>query len=255
MSASTGHGSETREFPRETKFLVHRDDAERIRQWARRSLDPDPHGGGLAGDQYSTTTLYFETAGFDVYFRRGSFGRGKFRVRRYGASDLVFLERKLRTEGLLAKRRTIVPLTELAPLTQPLSRDWAGHWFHKRLLKRVLEPSCQLSYRRMARVLTVDGLLSRLTLDEDLRVQPASTITVGHPGGELVLRDHVILELKYQGAMPAAFLQLMQEMSLQPQTLSKYRLGIAALGRIADASAGDVGSTARATFLHEGETR
>ena len=65
-----------------------------LREWARAHLAPDHFGSGPHGDGYTTTSLYFETPGFDVYHRRGSYGRSKFRIRRYGEADIVFLERK-----------------------------------------------------------------------------------------------------------------------------------------------------------------
>ena len=43
----------------------------------------------------------------------GWYGRSKFRIRRYGFSDIIFLERKFRTERLLAKRRTTVSVLDL----------------------------------------------------------------------------------------------------------------------------------------------
>ena len=68
---------------------------------------------GPHGDEYRITSLYFDTAAFDVLHARGSFGRSKYRVRRYGASEVVYLERKLRKPGLLHKRRTPTPLTDV----------------------------------------------------------------------------------------------------------------------------------------------
>src|SRR6187549_3939945 len=100
---------ETREAAREVKFLVTPDLAERILEWSRSRLAPDPHASGASGDEYQTTSLYFDTNAFAVYHRQGSFKRSKYRIRRYGSSDMVFLERKLRTSTMLSKRRTTVP--------------------------------------------------------------------------------------------------------------------------------------------------
>jgi hypothetical protein len=76
-------------------------------------LIADPHGTGPHADEYRVSTLYLDTAGRDVFHRRGSYGRSKYRVRRYGDEPRVFLERKLRTASRLAKRRTDIPLDEL----------------------------------------------------------------------------------------------------------------------------------------------
>ena len=42
--------------------------------------------------------------------------------------------------------------------------------------------------------------------------------------------DRLILELKYRGRRPRIFKQLVEEFALVPQTASKYRLGVVALG-------------------------
>ena len=92
-----------------------------VRRWATFTASPA-----------SITTAY----GFDVFHRRGSFGRAKYRVRRYDESPRVFLERKLRS-SVVTKRRTLVNLEELARLRgEQLDRGWAGGWFHGRMLAR-----------------------------------------------------------------------------------------------------------------------
>ncbi len=124
---------ETRDFARETKFLVSAGIIEDVRAWARANLGADPHGTGEFGDLYATTSLYFDTANHDVYHRRTSHARGKFRIRRYGLLDFIFLERKMRTERLLAKRRTTVPLDALQRVGEPQADpSWPGYWFHRR---------------------------------------------------------------------------------------------------------------------------
>src|SRR4029453_15707230 len=100
--------SEKRDFAHELKFLVSEAVAESALTWARANLSPDPFAGGAVGDGYRVNRVYFDTAGFDFYPRKGSYGRCKYRVRRYGMEPAVFLERKLKTRGLVGKRRTRV---------------------------------------------------------------------------------------------------------------------------------------------------
>src|SRR6187549_2491358 len=88
---------EIRDSASEIKFTVDAATGARIRDRARHLLAPDPWASGPAADEYTTSTLYFDTADFAVYGRRGSYRRAKYRIRRYGESDMVFLERKLRT--------------------------------------------------------------------------------------------------------------------------------------------------------------
>ena len=87
---------ENRAFAYEIKALIPVERAREVRAWARARMQRDPNAESGAGDVYRITSLYYDTDGFDVFHRRGSFGRSKYRVRRYDASQRVFLERKLR---------------------------------------------------------------------------------------------------------------------------------------------------------------
>ena len=81
------HARETRPFASEVKFVIAAALGEQIRAWARANLEPDPYGGGAFNDWYHTASLYFDTAAGDVFHRRRSFGRSKYRVRRYGEAE------------------------------------------------------------------------------------------------------------------------------------------------------------------------
>jgi hypothetical protein len=228
--AAAVNSRETRHFARELKFLVDERLAPDLRQWARLNLAPDAFGSGPYGDDYTVMSLYFETAGFDVYHRRGSYGRSKFRIRRYGSSDIVFLERKFRTRRLLAKRRTTVPMLEMDRLAGPTPTPvWPGFWFHRRVLLRRLDPLIQLTYHRTARVGTAKAGPMRMTLDTGLRVLPmpdrAFIPGVGFP----LIDGKCIVELKYRVEMPALFKQLVERFGLAPGPVSKYRIGLGAL--------------------------
>jgi hypothetical protein len=222
------HSREVRPHAYEIKFVVPAGLAHQIRRWARTELDPDPHGSGPFGDEYRTTSLYLDNRDLDVFHRRGSSGRSKYRIRRYGEADVVFLERKMRQPAVLAKRRTTVPLSALDRLAPVLDPAWTGHWFHRRIVARALRPICEVSYFRMARGIVRDGDPIRLTLDCDLRARPALGYAFGADGGVPLMAHDAILELKYRGAAPAIFKQLVEEFSLTPQAASKYRLGMQA---------------------------
>ena len=220
---------ETRVYASETKFLVPASAGDAIREWARRHLLPDPHGGGDAGDEYDTTTIYYDSPEFHVFHRRGSFGRSKYRVRRYGRREHVFLERKLRRPGMLSKRRTLVPLEALSRLDEPAS-GWEGDWFHRRLVLRQLRPVCEVSYHRMARMGVGTYGPIRLTLDDQLVVSTAARSAFAeHRDGIAYLQGHLVLELKYRVAVPPLFKQLVETFALRTAPVSKYRFGLAAV--------------------------
>lgn len=225
MSGPNGNG-----YTAEIKFLVNEATGLRIREWARERLIADPHGTGPFADEYRVSTLYLDTAGRDVFHRRGSYGRSKYRVRRYGDEPRVFLERKLRTASRLAKRRTDIPIGELQQLKTPDEGDQVTRWFRRRLSVRQLEPVCRVSYLRTARVAeTPDGRM-RMTLDYSLSASAADAYSLDGVGPAALLPGQMILELKYRGAMPAVFRELADAFAITPGRASKYRVAADALG-------------------------
>jgi hypothetical protein len=227
------HTRETRASASEIKFLIPSGLAPRIREWARMHLLADPHGTGPFSDEYDTTSLYFDTRHFDVFHRRRSFARAKYRVRRYGDSDIAFLERKLRQPDVLIKRRTVTSLDCLPRLRErELDRDWDGTWFHRRLLMRKLRPACQVSYHRTARVIMCAEGLARLTLDGSLKAASIDQPAFSRAAHIAFLDEHLILELKYRVRLPALFRRLVQEFALERQSASKYRLAMTVLGHV-----------------------
>jgi hypothetical protein len=227
---SSAGARETRAFASELKFLIPRATGAAIRDWARQHLEADPYGSGEFRDEYLTSTLYFDSPGFDVFHRRASFGRSKFRIRRYGESTDVYLERKLRRPGMLAKRRTLVPMGVIDRLETANCREWPGEWFHRRVLLRQLRPVCQIGYHRVARTGASASGPVRLTLDDALRASPAERLAFANGvNGVRLIEQEMILELKFRVDVPAIFKRLVEEFGLRPQVASKYRLGIAAL--------------------------
>jgi hypothetical protein len=222
--------SEQRNVVAEIKFLVPLCDAGAIRDWARARLTPDPFGEGPFRDTYRTASIYFDTTEFDVLQRRGSFGRSKYRIRRYGKSATVFLERKLKKRDLVSKRRSVIELGDLSRLsgTAP-ERRWSGFWFHRRILARDLHPVCQISYGRTALAGGNNGHGPiRLTLDDDLWTQPIGCFGFDSAASRVpIVNGHAILELKYRDEMPRVFRELIESFSLNPQPISKYRLAMA----------------------------
>ena len=218
----------------EIKFLVNEATGIRIREWVRERLDADPHGGGPHGDEYRVSTLYLDTEARDVFHRRGSYGRSKFRVRQYGDEPRVFLERKLRTGSRLSKRRTDIavdalPLLATAEPSSPTPDPLTG-WFRRRVSLRRLAPVCRVSYLRTARLGHTEAGQVRLTLDYSLSASTADAFVLDGPRPAELLAGHMILELKFRGTMPAVFRELADTFALRPGRASKYRVAAAALG-------------------------
>ena len=226
-----GGTREIRGSASELKFLVDPDTGQRVREAVRSWLAPDPYASGPTLDEYFTTTLYFDTPEFDTYQRRRSYRRAKYRIRRYGQGSIVFLERKLRTADVLTKRRMTVHIDELDRLSSDsldASADWAGGWFHERLMMRRLAAVCQVSYRRTARIGMTDNGPVRLTVDDDLRGTRIDTAAFVPGDAARPITDRTIVELKFMGPIPAVFRRVVETFALEQERVSKYRLGIEA---------------------------
>lgn len=225
----------------ELKFLLNEATARQVEAWLAPQLALDPHADPALGNAYQIESLYLDTAGRDVLHRRSPHRRRKFRLRRYGASPGVFLERKARWGDRVAKRRGWVPAEEIDRLRQPSADPaWIGHWFHRRLLAYELQPVCQVSCERVAFMGSVEGQPVRATLDRKAHSLLAADWGQGEPrGGVPFLVELVILELKFRSSLPGLFRRLMQELMLNPGPVSKYRLAMQAWG--CEASAREVG--------------
>lgn len=218
-------------YTSEIKFLLGASAAGDVAHWVREHLVADPHGTGAHRDEYRVTSLYFDTADAHVFHRRGSYGRCKYRIRRYQEEPTVFLERKLRTAKLLAKRRTSVGLDVLPRLGEPASgAGGPAEWFARRLELRGLRPVCQVSYLRIARHAETAAGPARLTLDRALQATAIAACGFHEDAGQHLLQDEMILEVKYRSHIPAAFKQLVELFRLTPRPASKYRIAARALG-------------------------
>lgn len=210
----------------ELKFLLDDQHAGRVEDWARTHLALDPHGDASLGGAYHTTTLYFDTPELDVFHRTPSYGRRKFRARRYGMTSSVYLERKTKTGDRVSKRRVQLPCDDVALLANPMALEtWPGQWFHQRLRLKNLQPAARIAYRRSAYVgACAEGPL-RMTFDRELHGALTNDwrLLPGSDGLPLLAR-HVIVELKFLRALPQPFKDVVRDFRLNPTTVSKYRL-------------------------------
>jgi inorganic triphosphatase YgiF len=211
----------------ETKFLIPLEKAAAILDWARHEMDGDPHGNGEHRDEYLVQSIYLDTPEFHVFRKIGSYGRAKYRIRRYSDENWLFLERKMKRAGIVRKRRTTIALDEL-----PVFQNHAnGLWYDRRLSLRQLKPMCYIQYHRVARQkMTSDGLL-RLTMDRALHFNTnVSPWLWPGLGGTQFLAEQAILELKYpqSPALPALAKQIVTQFNLNPGPASKYRMALRA---------------------------
>ena len=218
-------------FTSETKLLVDARLGDDIQAWARQRLGPDPHGGGEFRDQYGVCSVYLDTEAHDVYHRRGSYGRSKYRIRHYENDQAAFLERKLRTRLRLTKRRTRIPLDAVVGLRlDDPDPTHPAHWFFRRVTLRRLRPVCVIRYVRTARMAETPEGPVRMTLDAAVVASPTSLVTLNVGPGRPLVEGRMILEVKYSGVFPRIFKDLVDEFHLTPRPASKYRFAVQTLG-------------------------
>jgi hypothetical protein len=217
--------------PHEVKFLVSSELAARIRAWASEFMERDPYTAPELNFAYRVKSIYLDTPLLDVFQRNGSYARGKFRIREYAPSGILFLERKMKAKGIVRKRRTTIGPADLQRLHGTPLKGWEGFWYHRRIALRGLQPVCTISYLRYAFLSLHGSETIRLTLDQELNASRRIDFDLNGSGeGMRLLNGRAILELKYVGEAPALFKQLADTFQLNPEPVSKYRLAIPALG-------------------------
>ncbi len=212
----------------ELKFLVPEAQARAAEQWIASYLRLDPHCEDAPDRAYRVSSVYCDSPQLGVFHKAPGYARRKFRLRRYGDTPGVFLERKAKWGDRLLKRRTWVAPEELACLAEDgTDRDWPAFWFHRHVLARQLRPTCHVHYRRTAFAGVTDEGPVRLTVDRHLVCVPHYDWTETPPErGRQLLSDAAILELKYRASLPVLFRRMVYELAIAPSTISKYRRAV-----------------------------
>ncbi len=211
----------------ELKFELSQDDILRMKAWAGRHLQPDPHAG--VDGSYRVTSVYCDTPEFDVFHRSPGYRRSKLRMRRYGEAPFVFLERKIRRGDEVRKRRVEVSPGDLFRLADSLlgaspQVDWDAGWFLDYAKKKGVAPACRVGYSRTAFFGVSDGQAVRVTIDENLVGVPAKGWEAQTlEAGIQLLPGRGLLELKFHDTMPDLFRRLLPDLPLQSARVSKYR--------------------------------
>lgn len=190
-------------------------------------MRPDEYG------RYTICNLYYDTPQYDLI--RASLDKPvykeKLRVRSYGVPgdrDPVFVELKKKFDGVVYKRRTLLPAAEAAGrLTQALGGGRGDQicreidWFLSQVQP---EPRVFIAYDREALAgVEDDGL--RVTFDTSLRWRNwLLDLRAGDHGTLLLPSDTMLMEIKIPGAAPLWLSRLLSRCGVFPTTFSKYGL-------------------------------
>jgi len=222
----------------EVKFEVSREKAAGILAWAGVHLVEDVNSRSHQAG-YLINSLYLDTPDFGVYHKAKGCRVSKFRVRRYGDSEKIFLEQK-RKKGCRVTKRRVAADEELLQNLCPcdLAPEAPQRWFCEAVDKLQLRPVSLVSYHRLAFNGVVNDETLRLTLDQDIVASPCSEWKVQQViKGYDVHPDGLILELKFPDALPIAFRELLEEFRLVEAGFSKYRSACESLWQLKEREA------------------
>ena len=243
LRTRTKSGQAAREF----KFVIPASKAAKLAMFASESMGSDPY---CTNDSYSESgiknsygvqSVYLDTPAKDILYRNMDFRFNKYRIRRYGSSDILFLERKSKRNSELTKQRLSIPLKQLGDLDRwcDQSGHAVGNWFVEEAIRHRLRPVCSIAYQRQAFFLDSDNSSLRLTLDHSLSSKACESIRFSDqdwsnshrnvdpldPLG-FVINDQVVVEMKFEGALPALFKRWIAELDISPMRFSKYRMAM-----------------------------
>jgi hypothetical protein len=221
----------------ELKFLLSPEEASEVEYRLGPILQLDPHADPARENRYRITTLYCDTPRWQVFHQQGRFRLFKLRLRRYGESEQIYLERKAKRKDHVRKLRSSIAMELLGGFAEPAkilddkALNGFGGWYHRQLRRNELRPACLVEYQRTAYFgASADGPV-RLTFDRQVHGGLVDAWSFEMPARqEQILTSQVVCEFKYRGPMPALFKSAMEAMQLTPGRVSKYRLCVQALG-------------------------
>ncbi len=208
----------------ETKFLLTPDQRAGLECLIQGNLVPDEHGPATVRNVYydtPTAILARRSAERPAY-------KEKIRTRCYGAPhpfDPVFVELKKKYDGVVYKRRSLMPPAEARELLAGRGRprtqverelDWSIRRYEG------LAPRAFLAYERCAYYAPADRDF-RVTFDSNIRVRWDDVRLTGSEDGEPVLGgDASILEVKTCGGLPIWLVRYLSAAGIRKTSFSKY---------------------------------
>ncbi len=233
----------------EIKFLADESLAVQLVATVSTRMQLDPHADPQTLG-YAVEGIYFETPEFDVFKRTQGYSRRKFRIRKYGSGETMFLERKSKRQGVVTKRRCQLEWNELKHVlsnrlaieseeTRSVEVPTDEHnqselsWFSSRIHRLRLRPTLCIAYERVAFLQMEEDYPIRLTIDRGLSCCPFAHASFPAKLDYCrFLEGMCVIELKYRETMPGSFREWIDDFKLISQPVSKFRNAILATGLI-----------------------
>ena len=230
----------------EIKYFVHNSKIDTLRKMILPFVKLDKHSQMMPDKQYTVRSIYFDTPSYDFYFEKveGIKHRKKFRLRGYNTIDdgthTVFFEIKRKYENPIKKNRAPSTFNEAMEIFKgkniesvisnsakfPEAVDDAKRFFFH-YHQRQLRPVILVIYEREAFLGACDETI-RVTFDKNLRgvAFPSVDELYSEDRARSSIKDHFILEVKYNDYYPSWMKPIIGIMGLRRQSASKYVMSI-----------------------------
>lgn len=219
---------------KEKKYLISESQRNELLEYLPKYMDFDKYC--LNGNKYTVNNIYFDTETFNVI--RHSLSKPKYkeklRIRSYKNEisdiDNVFLEVKKKFNGVVNKRRVLLPLIDIENYLETGSRPNDITAQQSQIFDEIdyilsnekVSPAVYLSYIRIAMFAKEDSSI-RLTIDEDIITRTDDLTLRGKRYGKTLLPEgYYLMEIKVNGAFPLWLANILTKLKIYPTSFSKY---------------------------------
>lgn len=228
---------------RELKYFIRPAEISRVREIIRPFARPDDYAALCEGYEYTVRSIYFDTPDLRFYYEKdaGVRKRKKLRLRTYnecGGDSMGSIEIKRKYGDIIFKERLLLPLDVARALLRerPVNISSLGlstacqqtlHRFLTLMQVLRLRNVVLIAYEREAYV-GRDYPRARLTIDKHVRsmIRPGLEDIHAERGLRHLTDERQILEVKFDGTMPAWLRMVTSYIGRSNMAISKYCRGI-----------------------------
>jgi len=222
----------------EFKYQIPKDTADLIIPMIKNYMTWDEYTD--KNEYYEVNSLYYDTPSFECYHDKidGVMNRKKFRIRAYNKDvtedSKLFFEIKRKSDEVILKDRIVVQGKDFLKFPNDAfcllkNKEYDQGFLNEFLFEtqgKMMKPVILVTYKRKPFFSKFDRRF-RVTLDYDLSITKPKGVTFQGDYQD-IYPDTVILEVKFNGAMPKWFHDIIETYKMTKRPFSKYCEGIEA---------------------------
>ena len=218
----------------EKKFILNHQQYNELIPKLLKYMNPDKHC--KCGKNYNIYNIYYDTKDNDVIRHSISkpYYKEKLRLRSYtiptNLDSKVFLELKKKINGIVNKRRVIMTLGEVYDFLDYGKRPSFNDYTNEQVIKEIeyylsknkVYPTVYIGYTRNAFFGKEDSDF-RLTFDSKIITRRHDlSLESGCFGEDIIDENNYLMEVKFLGAIPIWFTQILSNLKIYNTHFSKY---------------------------------